>query len=340
MLGNHNLNPPRRAKIIGLGKGVPANILTNQDLERLIDTTDEWITTRTGVKERRIVSPQQSTNDLAEEASRQALQASGLNADDLELIILCTVAPDQYVPAGACDLQYRLGARQAAAFDLNAACSGFLFGLSVAQAFVAAQMFSKILVVGAEALSRLVDYQDRSTCIIFGDGAGAAVVAASDDETGILGFDMGADGSGGSLLQIPGGGTKIPASHASVDQKLHYIRMKGKELFRPAVRAMLASMDRALASAQLSRQDIDWVIPHQANMRIIEALAARMNISMDRIFINLNRYGNTSGASIPLALAEAVEQDLLAPGDIVVLAGFGAGLTWGSMIVRWGKLGI
>lgn len=326
----------RRARIIGTGIGVPARILTNADLEKMVDTSDEWIVERTGIRERRIAAEDEATCDFAELAARQALSRAGIKAEDVDLIILCTVGPDRWVPPSACTLQYRLGACRAAAFDLNAACSGFLYGLAVASQFITAGSYEYILLVGAETLSRIVDYQDRNTCVLFGDGAGAVVLAPAQGEEGVLSFLLGADGAGGDLLQVPAGGSRIPPSHYSVEQRLHYVQMKGNEVFKQAVRTMVRAIDWSLTEAGLGRTDIDWLVPHQANRRIMEAAAQRLGLAPSRVVMNIDRYGNTASASIPIALAEGVEKGLFQAGQILALAGFGAGLTWGSVILRWG----
>lgn len=328
-----------KATIVGLGIGVPQRVLTNKDLENIVDTSDEWIVERTGIRERRIASPDQATSDFAEAAGRRALEQADLTPQDLDLIVLCTVGPDRFVPPGACTLQSRLGAIQAAAFDLNAACSGFLYGLAVVNGLICGGSYRRVLLVGAETLSRIIDYQDRNTCVLFGDGAGAAVLVPSNDNSGLLAFNLGADGTGGDLLQVPAGGSRIPATHDSVSRRLHYARMKGNEIFKLAVRAMVRSVDQSLDDAGISRQDIDWMVPHQANLRIIEAAASRLGIAREQVVINIDRYGNTAAASIPIALAEAVEQGKIRDGHVVALAGFGAGLTWGSAIIRWGSMG-
>lgn len=329
----------KQANIVGMGIGVPERVLTNDDLEKMVDTSDQWIVERTGIRERRIAAPDQATSDLAEIACRKALGQAGIGPDEIDLIILCTVGPDRFVPPGACTLQSKLGASRAAAFDLNAACSGFLYGLGAANGFIATGKYQRVLLVGAETLSRIINYKDRNTCVLFGDGAGAAVLSPSNDNQGLLAYNLGADGAGGDLLQVPAGGSRIPASHDSVEQGLHYAQMRGNEIFKLAVRAMVRSVDQSLEEAGLTRQDIDWVVPHQANIRIIEAATNRLGVGREQVIINIDRYGNTAAASIPIALCEAVEKGKLKEGQIVALAGFGAGLTWGSAIIRWGKIG-
>lgn len=327
-----------RSVVAGTGMCVPPQVLTNADLERMVDTSDQWIVERTGIRERHIALPHQATTDLAEVASRQALENAGIKPDEIDLIILCTVGPDRVVPPSACELQHRLGANSAAAFDLNAACSGFLYGLAVADQFIATGAYRTVLVVGAETLSRLTDYTDRSTCVLFGDGAGAVVLVPSSTDGGILSFCLGSDGSGADLLQVPAGGSRMPASRETVENRLHFIKMKGNEVFKLAVRGMVRSVDEALKKAGLARSEIDWIIPHQANRRIIEATAERLGVPKDHVIVNIDRHGNTAAASIPMALAEAVGSGLIKDGQIVVMVGFGAGLTWGSVVLQWRDL--
>ncbi len=323
-----------RTGITGLGMSVPDQVLTNQDLEKMIDTSDEWIRARTGIVERRIVSDNQSTLDLCFEAGTEALQNAEIEARDLDLIIVATVTPDMVFPATACLLQDRLGAPAAAAFDLEAGCSGFVYGLITGAQFINSGAYSRIMVVGAETLSRITDWEDRNTCVLFGDGAGA-VVLERVEKGGLLGFDLGSDGAGGSFLDLPAGGSRQPASQETVAQKLHYIRMDGNQVFKFAVKAMGQAALKALKKAGLSGEDIDLFIPHQANRRIIDAAGRKLGLPGEKGFVNLDRYGNTSGASIPLALYEAVAEGMVKSGDIVVLSGFGAGLSWAAAVLEW-----
>lgn len=323
-----------RTGITGLGMSVPDQVLTNQDLEKMIDTSDEWIRARTGIVERRIVSDNQSTLDLCFEAGTEALQNAEIEARDLDLIIVATVTPDMVFPATACLLQDRLGAPAVAAFDLEAGCSGFVYGLITGAQFINSGAYSRIMVVGAETLSRITDWEDRNTCVLFGDGAGA-VVLERVEKGGLLGFDLGSDGAGGSFLDLPAGGSRRPASQETVAQKLHYIRMDGNQVFKFAVKAMGQAALKALKKAGLSGEDIDLFIPHQANRRIIEAAGRKLGLPGEKVFVNLDRYGNTSGASIPLALYEAVAEEMVKSGDIVVLSGFGAGLSWAAAVLEW-----
>lgn len=321
--------------ILGSGKYVPERKLTNRDLEQMVDTSDEWIVTRTGIRERRIADPAQATSDLAYEASVRALAAAGMTAEELDLIIVTTITPDMFFPSTACLVQDRLGAKQAAAFDLSAACSGFIYGLATAASFVKTGMYRRILVVGAETLSRITDYTDRNTCVLFGDGAGAVIVGEVPEGRGFKSFVLGADGSGGELLRIRGGGSRAPASEQSVAEKLHYLEMNGREVFKFAVRVMGSAAEEALAKANMGKEDIDLFIPHQANIRIVQSALERLGLSEDKAMVNLDRYGNVSAASIPLALAEAVEEGRIKEGDRLVLVGFGGGLTWGASVLVW-----
>jgi len=321
--------------IIGTGKYVPDRILTNRDLEGMVETNDEWIVTRTGIKERRLASEAQATSDLAYEASLKAIAAAGLTAEDIDLIIVATITPDMFFPSTACLLQEKLGAKQAAAFDLSAACSGFIYSLATASSMISSGLYKHVLVVGAETLSRITDYTDRNTCILFGDGAGAVVLGEVPEGRGFRSFELGADGAGGDLLKVSGGGSRMPASAQSVADKQHYLYMAGNEVFKFAVRVMGNAAEAALAKAGMSKEDVDFLVPHQANIRIIQSALNRLNLSEEKCIINLDKYGNVSAASIPIALAEAVEQGRVNEGDKLLLVGFGGGLTWGSSVVVW-----
>ncbi|GIP36763.1 3-oxoacyl-ACP synthase III [Paenibacillus sp. J31TS4] len=321
--------------ILGTGKYVPERVLTNHDLEQMVDTNDEWIRTRTGMSERRIVSPEQASSDLAYEASKIALEKAGITADQLDLIVVATITPDMAFPSTSCILQEKLGARRAAAFDLSAACSGFIYGLANAANFIATGTYKYALVVGAECLSKITDYTDRNTCILFGDGAGAVVLGAVPEGRGFRSFELGADGSGGELLKIEGGGSRLPSSQQSLEEKRHYIQMAGSEVFKFAVRIMGSAAEEALRKAGIEKSEIDLLVPHQANIRIIQASLNRLELPEDKCMINLDKYGNVSAASIPIALAEADEQGRLQEGDCVVLVGFGGGLTWGASVLIW-----
>lgn len=321
--------------IIGTGKYVPERILTNQQLEQMVETNDEWIVTRTGIKERRIAAEAEATSDLALEASRRAIEAAGLTAEDIDLIIVATITPDMFFPSTACLLQDKLKATKAAAFDLSAACSGFIYGLATASNMIATGMYKHVLIVGAETLSRITDYTDRNTCILFGDGAGAVVLGQVEEGRGFRSFELGADGSGGELLKVSGGGSRLPASEASLSGKKHYIHMAGNDVFKFAVRIMGSAAEDALAKAGMTKEDVNLLVPHQANIRIIQSALNRLNLSEEKAMINLDKYGNMSAASIPVALAEAVEQNRVKEGDCLVFVGFGGGLTWGASVLIW-----
>jgi 3-oxoacyl-[acyl-carrier-protein] synthase III len=325
----------RPVGIIGTGKYVPERVLTNRELETMVDTNDEWIVSRTGISERRIVADHQASSDLAYEASLIALKHAGITAEDLDLIIVATITPDMAFPSTACILQEKLGAKKAAAFDLSAACSGFIYGLANATNFIATGMYKHALVIGTECLSKITDYTDRNTCILFGDGAGAVVLGEVPEGRGFRSFELGADGSGGELLRISGGGSRHPSSPESLEQKLHYIHMDGRDVFKFAVRIMGSAAEEALRKAEMTKEEIDLLIPHQANIRIIHSALERLGLPEEKCMVNLHRYGNVSAASIPIALAEAVEENRVKEGDCVVFVGFGGGLTWGSSVLIW-----
>ena len=323
-----------RAAITGLGAYVPDRILTNADLEKMVETTDEWIRTRTGIRERHIAAKEQATSDLALPAAQEALANAGLTPKDLDLIIVATTSPDMFFPSSACYLQAKLGA-SCAAFDMAAACSGFTYGLSVAEGFIKSGMHKHILVVGAETISRFIDWKDRGTCVLFGDGAGAAVVSRSKDGHGILASYLGADGTQSDILQIPGGGSMNPPTSESIAQNLHSIKMQGPELFKIAVKTMEQAVLKVLEHENLQVKDVHCLIPHQANHRILRAVADRLEIPYEKVFINVDRYGNMSSASIPVALHEAVKTGAVKKGDYVVLVAFGGGLTWAANLLKW-----
>ncbi|MDA8088229.1 MAG: ketoacyl-ACP synthase III [Nitrospiraceae bacterium] len=326
----------RQARISATGSYVPVKKLTNQDLEKMVDTSDEWITARTGIKERRIASKNQACSDLAVKAAENALNQRGMKPAELELIIVATVTPDTFVPSAACMLQEKLGASNAAAFDVNAACSGFIYALSVADSFVRSGQYSKVLVVGSEVLSKITNWQDRSTCILFGDGAGAVLVEPAQAREGrIVSVNIHADGSKGDLLMIPAGGSKMPASAETLEKGLHYLHMSGNETFKVAVKTLETLVLNTLKSNGLQSSQIALLIPHQANLRIIKATAERLGIPMDRVAVNIDRFGNTSAASIPIALDEAAKAGRLQRGDYVLLEAFGGGLTWASALLKW-----
>jgi len=323
------------AGITGVGSYLPERVLTNSDLEEMVDTTEDWIVTRTGIKERRIALPEQATSDLALIAGERALADAGVSPEELDLVIVATATPDTIFPSTACLVQDKLGATKAAAFDLSAGCTGFVYALVTGSQFIISGMYRNVLVIGAECLSRIVNWQDRKTCVLFGDGAGAVVLSPVPQGSGLLSFLLRSDGSKGPTLVLPAGGSRLPAAKETVEQKLHTIHMDGPEVFKFAVRVMSQASLEVLKDAGLHSSDIDFFIPHQANIRIIESAARRLGLPMEKVLINLDRYGNTSAASIPIAMAEAVHSGRLKKGDHIVMMGFGAGLTWGAAVVRW-----
>ncbi len=325
------------AGVLGTGFYVPDRVLTNFDLEKMVDTSDSWIVERTGIHERRIAPEETPVSELAFQAARRALADAGTSPEELDLIILATLTSDCVCPSAACVLQDRLGAKHAAAFDLSAACSGFVYASSVAAQFIATGVYRKILVIGAETLSKYVDWEDRNTCVLFGDGAGAAVYGPVEEGFGIRAFDLGSDGSGFDVLGIPASGSRHMITEEIIRKRMNRIHMDGREVFRFAVRAMPATLLRSLERADMGPAEIDWFIPHQANIRIIQAAAKRLAIPPEKFIINIEKYGNVSAASIPMALAEAAGDGRFHKGDIVALAGFGAGLTWASCIMKWAK---
>ena len=325
----------RPCSITGVGSYVPVKVLSNAELEKLVDTSDEWITSRTGIKERRIAAKNEYTSDMAAKAAERAMKAAGVTAEQIDLIIVATITPDMPFPATACIVQQKIGARRAAAFDLEAACSGFIYGLEVAQQFIMSRTYDTVLVIGAEKLSTIVDWKDRNTCVLFGDGAGAAVLQTRPHSHGLLTAVMGANGANAGLLHMPGGGSRCPATADSVGARLHFLRMNGKETYKNAVQAMETAAKEALRRCELDISKIKCVIPHQANRRIIDAVAERIGATPDQLFINLDRYGNTSAASVAIALDEAVTSGRIRHGDLILLVVFGAGLTWGAAVIEW-----
>lgn len=327
-----------KAGIIGTGHALPEGIITNSDLEKMVETSDEWITTRTGIRERRQARLDESTSAFAVRAARQALEMAKVDPKQIDLLICATVCPDMALPSTSCLIQAELGAKNAAAFDLVAACSGFLYSLTIANQFIRAGVYKNVLLIGAELLTRFVDYTDRTTCILFGDGAGAAVVSRlpeSSNGRGIISAKILSDGTLADTLNIPGGGTRYPTSHETIDQGLHFIKMRGNELFKIAVRGMSEISKQVLDDSGISPEEIDLFIPHQANQRITNAVAERLNVPAEKIYANISRVGNTSSASIPIALDECVREGRLKDGDVVMMSAFGAGVTWGSAIMRW-----
>lgn len=324
------------AVITGTGSSTPQKVLTNADLEKMVDTTDEWITARTGIKERRIADKETAASDLCLEATKKAMAEAKIKPEEIDLIMIGTVTPDYLLPSTACILQDRLGAKNAAVMDIVAACSGFLYGLSVAQAFIYSGKYKTILVIGVEILSKITNWNDRNTCVLFGDGAGAAIVQrANENNKGILATYLCGDGSLANLLHIPVGGTRTPLTKENIDKGDHLIKMEGSEVFKSAVRSMGDAALKALKEANIPSEQIDLLIPHQANIRIIEATAKRLKLPMEKVFVNIDKYGNTSAASIPIALDEARKSGRIQPGDITLLVAFGAGFTWGSAVIRW-----
>ena len=323
--------------VIGTGYCVPDKILTNFDLEKMVDTNDAWVVERTGIRERRIVEDGVPVSSLAYKASVMALENAGITAEELDLIIVATLTPDRVIPATACVLQDKLGAKKAAAFDLSAACSGFIYASSIACTLIKSGIYKHVLVIGCETLSKVIDWQDRNTCILFGDGAGAAVYGAVEDGYGMLGFDLGSDGSGGDALQIPSSGSLKPITVETIAARENFVHMDGQTVFRFAVKVMGKTVENALVNAGLTKEELNYLVPHQANIRIIQAAAKRLALPMDKVVTNIARYGNMSAASIPVALAEATETNRFRKGDIVAMVGFGAGLTWGACVMKWAK---
>ncbi|HWR43216.1 beta-ketoacyl-ACP synthase III [Sporomusa sp.] len=331
------MNDNKAVGIIGLGTYVPEKIMTNKDLESIVETSDEWIVERTGIRERRIADPSMATSDLASRAAQKALDDAGVTAEEIDLIIVATATPDMFFPSVACLVQANIKATNAAAFDLSAGCSGFVYGMVTGSQFIKAGLYKKVLVIGAETLSKILDWSDRNTCVLFGDGAGAAVLAETAPGCGILSSHLGADGSGGDLLKLPAGGSRNPATADTISQKMHFVHMNGNEVFKFAVKVMGEAAVKALEDAGLNSGDVDCLIPHQANIRIIQSAAKRLKLPLDKVMVNVDKYGNTSAASIPIALDEAVHSGKIKQGDTVVLVGFGAGLTWASAVIKWCK---
>ncbi len=325
----------RSVAIVGTGSALPEKVLTNDDLAQRVDTSDEWIRSRTGIRERRIAAEGETTSVLSARAAAKAMEAAGITADELDLIIVATVTPDMVFPSTACLVQAQIGAKRAAAFDLEAACSGFVYGLAMASQCIAAGLYETALVIGAETLSRVLDWEDRDTCVLFGDGAGAAVLRPASDGVGLQSFYLGADGLGGHLLELPAGGSKLPASLATVTDRQHYIRMAGKEVYRFAVQIMGEAAAKAVSMAGWELHQVDFLVPHQANLRIIDAAVKRLGLDGDRVVVNLDRYGNMSAASMPVALDEAVRDGRIKSGQRVVMVGFGGGLTWAACAMTW-----
>lgn len=325
----------KKARIIGTGSYLPEKILTNFDLEKMVDTNNDWILARTGIEERRIAADDEVTSDLATKAAQRALEAAGVAPEELDLIVMGTITGDYPWPATACVVQNNLGAKNAYAYDVSAACSGFVYALGCANDFIVSGRGKKVLVIGAEILSRIIDWTDRNTCVLFGDGAGAIVLEAQEGENGILSSHMHSDGSYLDLLYQPGFGSKYPASQQGLEDRSAFLKMQGNEVYKVAVRSLADVSKEALKTNNLSAKDIDLFIPHQANRRILEAAAKRLKLSDEQCYVNVNRYGNTSGATIPVAMDEAFRAGQIKEGDLVLLAAFGGGFTWGSALIRW-----
>ena len=326
----------RAVEIAGLGAYAPEKILSNYDLEKIVETNDEWITTRTGIKERRIASDDMTTSDMMTKAAEKAIKNANIAKSDIQLIIGCTVTPDMMFPSSAALVGKNLEIKQAGAFDIEAACSGFLYGLAIGSQFIASGTMDTVLVVAGEKLSSIVNWEDRSTCVLFGDGAGADILRPGNEGNGILNFHMEADGNFGEALKMPAGGCAMPASEKTVAEKLHSVKMDGREVFRQAVTKMPESALISMNELGMKVEDIDWFIPHQANIRIIDSAAKKLGIPKEKTIVNLQKYGNTSSASLPLAISEAVEDGKIKNGDTILLTAIGGGLAWGSMILKWG----
>ncbi len=327
----------RAVGILGMGHYVPEKTLTNFDLEKMVETSDQWITERTGIKQRHIAAPEEATSDLCYNAAMVALKDAGVAPEELDLVIVATASPDHVFPSTACLVQDKIGAKNAAAFDLAAGCSGFVYSLGVASQMIATGLYKHALIIGAETLSRIMNWTDRNTCVLFGDGAGAAVLGPVEEGYGVLGIDMGADGSGGKYLIQPAGGSRNPASPETVEANDHTIHMNGPEVFKFAIQIMGKTAKRALANANMKAEDLDMLFPHQANLRIISSAAKRLKMPMEKVWVNVDKYANTSAASIPIALCEAQAAGALKKGDNILLDGFGAGLTWASIVLKWSK---
>lgn len=324
-----------RSRIIGTGSYLPLRVLSNKDLEKMVDTSDAWIVERTGISERRIASEDEAASDLACHAAEKAINDGGLQPSDIDFIIVATVTPDMLFPSTACLVQSRLGAKRAFAFDLSAACSGFIYALSVADQYIKSGMYQTGLVIGADVFSKMTDWTDRNTCVLFGDGAGAVILKADTGDKGIVSSHLYSDGTSWDMLYVPGGGSRIPPGEDMINNRQQFVKMRGSETFKVAVNTMCTSINDALKSNGLTANDIKLFIPHQANLRIIQAIGKKLNVPMERFMINLDRYGNTSAASIPIALDEAVKEGRIEEGDNILLEAFGGGLTWGAVLIKW-----
>jgi 3-oxoacyl-[acyl-carrier-protein] synthase-3 len=331
---NHDFKG-RSCSIASVGSYVPERIVTNADLAKMVDTSDEWITSRTGIKERRVAAADEFTSDLAAHAAQRAMKKSGVRPEEIDLIIVATITPDMPFPSTACLVQQKIGAYRAASFDIEAACSGFIYALEIGQQFIMSHTYNTVLVIGAEKLSSIVNWTDRNTCVLFGDGAGAAILQNRPNTHGLLTACMGSDGQKADLLSMPGGGSRCPATQKSVADGLHFLRMDGKETFKNAVQAMNTAAQESLRRCEIDITQIKCIIPHQANLRIIDAVSERLGAKPEQLFINLHKYGNTSAASVAIALDEAVDSKRIQRGDLILLVVFGAGLTWGAAVIEW-----
>ena len=325
--------------ISGIGSYVPDRILTNHDLSKIVDTNHDWIVERTGIEERRIANKDTASSDLGTKAALKALEDANLSPEEIDLIIVATATPDYFFPSTACIIQKNINAVKAAAFDMSVGCSGFVYGIATGANFISSGVYKKVLVIGAEILSKIVDWEDRNTCVLFGDGAGAVILEPCEEGYGILSYELGSDGNNGDVLIVPAGGSRLPATIETVNKKLHSIQMEGKDVFKFAVRIMVKASLDAIEKANLKLEELDFLVPHQANIRIIDAALKKLKLSKDKACINLNKYGNMSSASIPVAFDEAVKEGRIKKGDNIVLVAFGAGLTWGSLVIRWSKEG-
>ena len=331
----HSAKTQRTVSIIGTGSYVPDKILTNEDLSRMVNTSDEWITTRTGIKERRIAAKDEHTSDMAAKAALKALEQAKISPKEIDLLLVATATPDMLFPATACFVQKKIGATKAACLDISAACAGFIFGIEIAQQFITSHTYDTVLVIGAEKLTSITNWTDRNTCVLFGDGAGAAVLRHRGSAHGVISTHIGSDGQYSDILFMPGGGSRCPITRDNVDLNLATIHMTGKEVYKQAVTAMLSAARKALQDAGLSIEDISCVIPHQANLRIIEAIADRLGIPLEKFYVNLDKYGNTSAAAVAMALDEANRSGRIKAGDYVLMVVFGGGLTWASTVIEW-----
>lgn len=323
--------------IVGVGSYVPENVMTNSDLEKIVDTSDEWIRSRTGIEERRIAEEGVATSDIAFKAGAKALKDAGIEPEDIDLIIVATITPDYAFPATAALVQDKLGAKNAAAFDLEAACSGLIYGIVTGSNFIMTGAYKNVLVIGAEVLSKIIDWEDRDTCVLFGDGAAAVVLGEVEQGYGLLSYHLGADGSGGKFLDQPGGGSRNPASKETVENRMHFLKMQGKDVFKFAIKVLPETSLKTLEKRGLSADDVKLFVPHQANFRIIDSAAKRLKQPISKFYMNMKKYGNTSSASIGIALVEALEKGMISKGDNIILVGFGAGLTYGSCLIKWAK---